>query len=268
DSKPPWNDPEIRWAINHAFDRQQIVDIGFQGDSEKATLPLEANTALQPYYDSVSDLLQKYPIDAHDVNQTARIMQSKGYQKDQGGFWAKNGQRLSLLIQVPQGFFDNYVPIVVEQLRKAGFDAAFKTPSNESTLQQLGQLDLFMNGQQGAVRDPYATLEQFHSKYSAPTGQPAQYPFRWTNKEYDAAVDAMSKLPASDPQFMTLYHRAMEQWIPDLPTIPLVQDLVILPVNTTYWTGWPDSKNPYTMPAFWLRGSATLLINTLRPAGG
>jgi peptide/nickel transport system substrate-binding protein len=267
DSQAPWNDPDLRWAINHAINRDQIVQIGFQGDSAKAILPLETNTALQPYYNAISDVLQKYPIDSYDPNQTAKIMQSKGYAKDSGGFWAKDGKRLSFIIQVPQGFFDNFVPILVEQLRKAGFDAAFKTPSNQSTLQQLGQIDAFMNGQQGAIRDPYATLEQFLSKYALPTGQPAQYPFRWKNPAYDTAVEAMGKLPTSDPQFMNLFHQAMEQWVPALPTIPLVQDFVILPVNTTYWTGWPDSKNPYTMPAFWLRGSATLLLNALQPVG-
>ncbi|MGH2460642.1 MAG: ABC transporter substrate-binding protein, partial [Chloroflexota bacterium] len=267
-SKAPYDDPDIRWAINHAFDRKQIVDIGFQGDGAIAIIPLETNAALKPYYDAVSDILQKYPIDDYDPKKTAQIMQSKGYAKDQGGFWAKGGKRFPLLVVTPAGFFDNYVPIVVAQLRKAGFDAAFKSPSDEATIQQLGTEDAFMNGVQGSVRDPYISMEQFGSWNSLPTGQPAQQPFRWTNATYDKAIKGMAVLPASDSKFMPLYRQAMEQWIPALPQIPLVQDFTIVPVNTTYWTGWPDSKNPYTMPAFWLRGSATLLINTLQPAQG
>ncbi len=264
-SKAPYDDPDIRWAINHAIDRKQIVDIGFQGDGAGAVLPLETNAALKPFYDAVSDLLQKYPIDDHDPNKTAQIMQSKGYAKDQGGFWAKGGKRFPLLVVTPAGFFDNYVPVLIAQLRKAGFDAAFKSPADEATIQQLGTEDAFMNGQQGSLRDPYITLEQYHSRNSAPTGQPAQYPFRWKNEIFDKAVEGMAKLQGTDQQFMTFYRQAMEQWIPALPVIPLVQDFVIIPVSTTYWTNWPTSKNPYTMPAFWLRGSATLLLDTLEP---
>lgn len=262
----PYNDTQLHWAINHAIDRKQIVQIGFQGDNQIATLPLETNTALQPYFDGVSDILQKYPIDSYDPKKTAEIMQSLGYQKDQGGFWAKNGKRWSLIISAPAGFFDNYVPIVVAQLRKAGFDAASKSPSDESTLEAEGVSAIFIDGQQGSVRDPYLTMEQYRSRYSAPTGKPAQYPFRWVNKKFDALIDQMQVMSPDDPKFMNIYHQAMEQWIPALPVIPLVQDFVICPVNTTYWTGWPTNKSPYTLPGFWLRGSAGLIINSLQPA--
>ena len=266
DFQAPFNDPDIRWAINHAIDRKQIIQIGFEGDNQEATLPLETNAALDPYYQAVSDILQKYPIDSYDPQKTAQIMQSKGYQKDQGGFWAKGGKRFPMLITTQAGFFQNYVPIVVAQLRKAGFDAAFKSPSNANTLEQEGTLDAFIDGQQGSVRDPYLSMEQFHSRYNAATGQPAQYPFRWKNPQFDALIEQMQPMLPSDPKFMNLYHQLMEQWIPALPTIPLVQDFVIVPVNTNYWTGWPTDKSPYTLPGFWLRGSAGLVINSLQPA--
>lgn len=268
DSKAPWSDPDLRWAVNHTIDRKQIVDIGFQGDNLIATLPLETNAALDPYYKAVSDILQKYPIDSFDINKTAQIMQSKGYKKDQGGFWAKDGKRLPLVITTSAGFFQNYLPIVVAQLRKGGFDATFKSPQNAGDLQKQGDIDAFIDGQQGSVRDPYLTMEQFRSQYSAPTGQPAQYPFRWVSKEFDALVDQMQPLSADNPKFMNLYHQMMELWIPALPTIPLVQDFVIVPVNTTYWTGWPTDKSPYTLPGMWLRGSAGLVINSLEPVTG
>jgi peptide/nickel transport system substrate-binding protein len=266
DSEPPFDDPQLRWAVNHAIDRKQLVDVGFQGDNEIATLPLETNAALDPYFKSVSDILQKYPIDDLDLNKTAQIMQSKGYAKDQGGFWAKDGKRLSLLILTQAGFFDNYTPIVVTQLRKAGFDAAFKSPSNANSLESLGQLTAFIDGQQGSVRDPYLTMEQFRSRYATPTGQTAEYPFRWKNATYDKLIDQMQVLSPDDPTFMNVYHQLMEQWIPALPTIPMVQDFIIVPVNTTYWTGWPTAKEPYTLPGMWLRGSAGLVINSLQPA--
>jgi peptide/nickel transport system substrate-binding protein len=265
DSKPPFNDPDIRWAVNHAIDRKQLVELGFKGDSQATVLPFPAYTPMLPYFDAVSDILQKYPIDDYDPNKTAQIMQSKGYQKDSGGFWAKDGKRLSMIILLTPGFFENFAPVLVAMLRKAGFDASFKSPTNKGTLEAQGDLDAFLDGHGGGVRDPYPTLNQYHSQYSAPTGQPAQQPYRWKNEAFDKIVDQLAQTSPNDSKFMTLYHHAMEQWIPNLPDIPTVQWFLIMPVNTTYWKNWPTDKNPYCAPSCWHRGSATLLLNTLEP---
>lgn len=265
DSKPPFNDPDIRWAINHAIDRNQVVQIGYHGAGEKTNLPFPAFKPMQPFFDSVSDILQKYPVDSFDLNKTAQIMQSKGYAKDQGGFWAKQGKRLSLVVLLIPSFFEDISPVIIAQLRKGGFDAAFKSPTNYGTLEATGQVDAFINGTGASVRDPYFTLSLFQSQYSAPTGQPATQAYRWKNPEFDKLVDQMSQLPAEDPKFMNLYHQAMEIWISQLPEIPLVQHFLYMPVNTTYWTGWPTAQNPYIIPSNWHRTS-TLFINTLQPA--
>ncbi|MFN8512528.1 MAG: hypothetical protein U0232_07935 [Thermomicrobiales bacterium] len=37
----------------------------------------------------------------------------------------------------------------------------------------------------------------------------------------------------------------MQIWIPALPDVGLVQWFHRIPTNTTYWTGFPDEKNPY-----------------------
>ena len=83
--------------------------------------------------------------------------------------------------------------------------------------------------------------------------------------EQGQLIDQMSQTPPSDPKLMNLYHQAMEQWLPALPEIPLVQHFLYMPVNTTYWSGWPTAENPYIIPSNWHRTS-TLFINTLQPA--
>ena len=37
--EPPFDDPDIRWAVNHAIDREQLVAIGWQGAGEYTLLP-------------------------------------------------------------------------------------------------------------------------------------------------------------------------------------------------------------------------------------
>jgi len=116
------------------------------------------------------------------------------------------------------------------------------------------------------VRDPYLSMRQYHSRYVKPIGEAALYPYRWKNADYDKIMDQMASISSGTPQFMDLWHKAMEIWIPNLPTIPNVQWYQICPVNTTYWKGWPNEQDSYTTPASWHRGAAGLFINTLKPA--
>lgn len=267
DSKAPFDDPDVRWAVNHALDRDQIVQLGYHGAGQKTILPFPAFQPMKPYFDAIADILQRSPIDAFDPNKSGQIMESKGYAKDQGGFWAKDGKRLSMVIQLSPSFFLDITPVIVAQLRKAGFDASFKSPTNFGTIEAQGDFDAVIDGTGGSVNDPYYTLSFFQSQYGAPTGQPAPRPYRWKNPDYDKLVDQMGNTSPNDPKLMTLYRQAMAIWIKELPGIPLVQHYLYMPVNTSYWSGWPTSQTPYIIPSNWHRTS-TLFINALQPATG
>jgi peptide/nickel transport system substrate-binding protein len=265
-AKPPFNDPEIRWALNYAMSRDQIVSVGFKNDTVKSVLPFAAFPGMQPWFDETKDILTEYPVDTYDLKKTDQIMQSKGYAKDQGGFWAKDGKRFSFVIITQSGFFENFAPVIVALWRKAGFDASYKAASNAGTLETDGTADVWIDGYQGSYKDPYYGLEAFHSRHSAPLGQAADFGYRWNNKDFDALLDQMARLPASDPQFHSLYRQAITLWIKDLPALSTVQWTAICPVDTLYWKNWPSSDYPYTDPQMWQRGQAGLVINTVDPA--
>jgi peptide/nickel transport system substrate-binding protein len=265
-SKPPFDDPEIRWAVNHAINRKQVVDVGFKGDTQETFLPFPTYTPMLKYFDAVQDLLEKHPIGEHNPSKTAKIMESKGYRKDGEGFWTKDGKRVETLIIHSPGFFQSFLPILVQQLRQAGFDASFKSPTNSGTLIATGEASVFLGGHAGSLRDPYLTLNQYHGRYWKPIGEPAQFAYRWKNADFDRLVDELGKTTPSDKNHMDLYRKAMEIWIPNLPDVPTVQWYLIMPVNTQSWKGWPDEKTSYVAPSLWHRGSATLVINTLEPA--
>lgn len=267
-SKPPYNDRDIRWAINHAIDRKQIQQVAFENKVPQTLLPFPTYHAMQRYFDEVKDLLKKYPVGTSDRKKTQQIMQSKGYAKDSGGFWSKGGQRFSMVILIISGFsyHEAMIPVIIAQLRKAGFDASYKAPTNAGTLETSGDAEIWLQGDYAnSVTDPYNELATFHSRYSAPNGQTATYPYRWTNKQFDQAIEAMAPLPSSSPKFMSAYRDAMNAWLQDLPVIPTVQNTLICPLNTTYWKGWPDSSNPYMSGAMWHRGEAGVVLNTLEP---
>jgi len=268
-SRPPFDDADIRWAVNHSLNRDEIVAIGSHGIGEKTKLPFPRYGTFIPYWDAVNDLMQAYPVDAFDLDKTAQIMQSKGYAKNADGFWAKGADHFSIVLIATPPFFTDIAPVIVEQLRKGGFDTTFKSPSNASTIIPQGDIDAWFDIPGGSARDPYATLNFLHSRYAAATGQPAPagHAYRWKNPDFDKLLESMALTAPNDPKFMTLYHQAMELWFPNLPTIPLINRYIFITPNTTYWTNWPTEKNPYTLPSSWHRTSG-LFINTLEPATG
>lgn len=266
---PPYNDPDIRWAINYAIDRKQIVEFAFSGAVPEALLPYPTYQPMHKYFTAVSDLLKKYPIATHSLKKTNQIMQSKGYQKDSSGFWSKDGTQFPMTIIIIPGFSyeESMIPVIVKQLRTAGFNASYKAPTNNGTLETTGDAQIWLQGDYGnADADPYDEISTFHSRYSAPIGQSATYPYRWSNSEFDQLIEQMSPLPANSGEYMKLYHDAMAVWLKELPAIPLSQNTLLAPANTKYWTGWPNQANPYCDAAMWHRGAAGLILNTLEPA--
>lgn len=263
DLKAPFNDPEVRWAINYTINREQLVSLGYKGAGETTLLPFPAFPALQKYTDTVKELAA--PINTFDLNKTADIMQKKGYTKNGDGLWTKDGKTIPLVISCPGNLFQDIAPITSQQLRKGGFDASFKLIQGPEYADNLntGNIDAFMQGHGGSVRDPYATLNLYHSRYSKPTGERATYPYRWINADYDKIVDQIGTLAPEDPKALDLFRQAMQIWIKELPDVGLVQWFHRIPTNTTYWTGFPTEENPYINSCYWHRTSA-LWINTIK----
>jgi len=265
DMKAPFDDKDIRWAINYVIDRKQIVEVGYQGAGEPTLLPFPNFPALQKFLDKVKDLADKIAV--MDPAKSAATMQAKGYTKNGDGLWTKDGKTIPMVISCPGNLFQDIAPILVQQLRKGGFDASFKLIQGPDfgTNTNAGNIDAFLLGHGGSVRTPYFTLRLYETKYSAPTGQAATYPYRWSNADYDKIVDQLGTLGETDPKQFDLFRQAMEIWVDNLPDIGIVQWFHRIPTNTTYWTNWPSEQNPYINSAYWHR-TAPLWIYTIKAA--
>ena len=69
-----------------------------------------------------------------------------------------------------------------------------------------------------------------------------------------------------DPKIDELFVQAMDIWLAELPIIPITQAKKLIPLDTTYWTGWPTQENPYDSPWTWWQSTHTL-IHSIKPAG-
>jgi peptide/nickel transport system substrate-binding protein len=256
-SAPPYDDKDVRWAINYAIDREKLVGLAEGGAGSLALHQFTPYTWFKKFDDALKPTLDKYGLDTKGhLDRTEKLMTGKGYAKDGQGFWASGGKRLDLKIYVPEGY-KAYGPPLTQQLRDAGFEANFDTsPGLESKVQTGEQAVYFgCQGPSGVKgMDPYFMCSIFTSQYFRPTGQPAPISWataRWRNADFDAAVKQMDPLGVDDPKTLELFTKAMDIWISELPMIYVAQLVIRFPMNTQYWTGWPSKDDVYGFPHPW-----------------
>lgn len=258
----PFVDKNVRWAVSYSLDREQMLDVALEGSGILTELPFPYYDPLMPYIEAARPLLEKYPTNEFNLDKAAERMEAAGYAKDADGFWTKDGERISVPLE-GWAVFNDIGPVLAEQLRRAGFETEYTTPADAGTRRSDGSAKFFLFGHGGSVRDPFPTLDMYTSKYYQPTGQPTGFNSRFRNEEYDALLDEMASMSPSsdDPRYMELYLAALEIWLDNLVDCPIQQWLHRIPMNTTYWTNWPDRDNPYVNGAFWTMTIGMILHN-------
>lgn len=260
----PFTTKEMRWAVSYSIDRQQLLEVGLGGSGIITPLPFPQYPAMQKYFDAAAPLLAKYPTNEYNPDKAAELLQGLGYAKDGQGFWVKDGQRIPTVIS-GWSVFNDIGPIIAEQLRRAGFEAEWTTPADNGTRISEGTQKIWLNGHGGTITDPFTTLDFYTSKYFAPIGQPTAQASRFNNAEYDAILEQMASKSPDDAEYMDLYLAALEIWLENLVDAPIQQWLHRIPMNQTYWKGWPTEENAYVNGAFW-HLTFPLILHRLEPA--
>jgi peptide/nickel transport system substrate-binding protein len=262
---PPLDNPQVRWAISYAVDRNALAQLAYEG----ATVPTwgiwpfyDAN---QPYFDAVSDLRAQYPSDQFDLSQTNSLLSSAGVNA--------SDITLKYVVNAETNEDMKVAQVVSDQLRAAGFNVNV-TPLTGGVLEDTlrrGDYDVAMN----AFCPGYITenLELFESKNYVPLGQLAPWfernSYRYSNPEFDTIVDKMLQTDPADVNTLKgLYHDALAIWLRDMPVVPLTQAPALVPFNSKYWTNWPSETNAWNMPVSWWATFDLVLTGYPKAGGG
>ena len=267
----PYSDVRVRRAMSLAIDRDKIDEIVYEGAKITTIYPFPLYPGLQKFADSpaVKALEEQYQPRKYDLAESEKLMTEAGFAKNSDGLWAKDGATISAVINGFEGIHSDIVPILVEMLRQAGFDASINFGTDAYQNMADGKAGLYMFGHGASLKDPYAALELFHSRYSAAIGTTAGSNrfSRYANPEFDALLDQMAPLDSDDPKFQELAAQAMGIYWRDVIDIPVIQWLHRIPYNQTYWTNWPTEDNLAmgSNGAFWAQ-TGLLVIASLKPA--
>lgn len=247
---PKWSDLRLRRAINAYVDRDQIIDVVYGGASEPSVTPFPGFGSLQPYIEAAKIYAEEYGIGTYDPARGDALMKEAGFNKNTAGMWENDGEVFTIQIETLSGL-DALAPVVVEQLRRAGFDTSFRSTPESRSIMRDGLADMVMFGHRGSISDPHATLEMYTCANALPQGQPTLFMDRWCNEEFDAIVEEIALIEPGDSRLLDLTSDAMEIWMREAVEVPIQEWYHRIPLNTTYWTNWPSSENPYMQPTFW-----------------
>jgi peptide/nickel transport system substrate-binding protein len=268
----PYSDPNVRRAISLAINRDVINDILYEGAPIATIYPFPLYPNLQAFADSpaVKALEEQYQPRKFDTEESAKLMTGAGFTLNGDGLWEKDGETVDATIQGFEGIHSDIVPILVEMLRQAGFDAAINFGPDSYQNMADGKAGLYMFGHGASLYDPFEALNLFHGKYSEAIGTSAGNNrfSRYSNPEYDAILDSIAPLSSDDPKFQEGAAKALGIYWRDQIDVPIIQWLHRIAYNQHYWKNWPTEANPAmgTNGAFWAH-TGTLVITALQPSG-
>lgn len=270
----PWDNADVRKAVSLIIDRNQIIEVAYEGTTTASRSMFVEYGGMAPYIDAIVDAGMGISPDA-DVPAAQALLEGAGYTMNGNGFYEMDGTVLAADLEVNQGSIEyvRTVNVIVEQLRAAGIDAVAR-PLIEVTAndnRSNGNFGIAYNWDTcGSVNEPWVSMNQMNvSRYvDIGTRASANNP-RWNSEgaqAYSAIVDQIGVLPLGDPSIPELVVEAYQYIDAETPFIPLVQASKLVPFDTTYWTGWPTAENNYNHPATWWNSTHQIILN-LQKAG-
>lgn len=255
-AKEPWDNADVRIAINYGLDRQQISTLGYENANFPVVVPFSSYMAERWTTPEIQAVIDKYDRNKQDFALVDEHMTAAGYAKNDAGQWAKDGTVLTVPLRTPQ-WLAPLAPVVASQLQAAGFDAVPMLEPEASAAwaddMSLGNFDTMFLVHCGSLSEPYETLKDLHSRWATPIGESCPNIIacsRYVNEEFDPLIDEMESMPGAvdNERYMELVAQSVDIYLRDMPEIMLLEELHVVVFNDTYWTGWPGVENPYAAP--------------------
>jgi peptide/nickel transport system substrate-binding protein len=269
-NQAPWNNAQMRWALSYAINKTELARLfNSPAPATPAATPFPAFPQLDTLLNQNAALLKQYPTDTYSLSAEAKILQSQGYKLEGGKWVGSNGQPLSISISIFSAAIlgDTWTTaseLIQQQLATAGITATMQPGDWNVLIAAQGSNGKPTFGAQtwfecGSVTDPWATFNIFSNSPSSAN------PPDWTDAQYDSIVAQMGQTAPGSPKITSQYSQALKILLQQLPVIPLMQRPDPIVTNTTYWTGWPTSKDPYTQPYPWTMNFHQVILH-LQPA--
>ncbi len=271
-TQAPWDNADMRKAVAHMIDRNQIVNVAYEGGTSPSKSMFVQYGSMAPFVDALVDAGHGLSASAN-MSEADALLTANGYTKGTDGFYAKGGETLSVNIHVNSASaeYTRTIDVVVEQLNRGGIKAKAVPVENGvfwGEVLPLGKYEMSYSWLScGSVNEPWTSMNRYTNNAMAPIGERApgfNNTGRWNTdatQRYTDIVNQMASMAIGDPAVPGMVAEAYGYLADEMPIIPLVQAAKILPYNTTYWTGWPTQDNNYNHPAHWWNHTHQIIHN-------
>ena len=267
----PWDNANMRKAVAHIIDRSMIVNVAYEGTTEASQTMFAQYGSMDPFINAIIDA--GYGLSPRaDVDAGVALIEGEGWVKD-GDYYTKDGETLSVNIHVNSASteYTRTIDVIVEQLQRAGIDARAVPVENGvfwGEVLPFGAYEMSYSWLScGAVNEPWASMGRYTVTDVVPVGERSpgfNNTARWDGpaaEAYSAIMADIASRPLGDEAIPGLVAEAYQHLDAEMPFIPLVQAAKLLPMNTTYWTGWPTADNYYNHPFFWWNHTHQIIHN-------
>ncbi|HXH36498.1 MAG TPA: ABC transporter substrate-binding protein [Plantibacter sp.] len=269
----PQTDPAVRQAIYYALNRDQVNSLAFQNTASEMS-PTFALTTTQK--DLISPAVAE-PIapSTPDEAKASALLEGAGWAKDSDGVYAKDGEKLSLTVEVVTGWTDYITAIdtMAQQLKAVGIDLKVSQSSWNEWTDKKGkgnyQLAIDSLGQ-GAASDPFYLYDKyFNTAFTAAVGEVApQNVARFSDPEVDAALAVLkSTNPTDTAARQAQFDIIQAKIVADMPYIPIMTGGTTSEFHSEKFTGWPTLDDLYAFPAIWASPDNAEIFKSLKPTG-
>jgi peptide/nickel transport system substrate-binding protein len=244
-NKWPTNQLAVRQAISLAINRSLLAQEGEAGLEQpvlNATgMPLPT---FQAWVGPVANLTNSATANPAAAEQ---VLTKAGFTKGSNGFFAKNGQTVSLTIVDPAAYTDyaQVDELVAQELKAAGIDATFQGLSVNAWNTDIASGDFQLTSHwSNAGLTPYNMYDGWLDS-SLATGKTATGDYeRLNSPTMNAALATLAG--AADTAAQTQALIPIEQFVAsNLPIIPTTTASQWYEYNSKNYTGWPTQQNPY-----------------------
>ena len=251
--KEPWNNSDVRLAINYAINRQEISTIGYENANYPIVAPFSAYMSKRWISSGPLKEIDKYDRATPSQAKVDEHMKAAATPRTRRALWEKGGQTLKVLVTGPSSSRRSRRRWGRSSRRPASTPPRSSSRPGSTALledQLTGKADTSFGVHCGSLSEPYETLKDLHSKMGRPVGE--KCPFagalcsRYSNKEYDELIDQMEAMPPGkpdDPKYMDLATRALEIYLQRDAGDHAGRGAARRHVQHTYWTGWPSAED-------------------------